>query len=308
MKKDLRLEIATEMDAEEIRDLMVKVEEDETSKFYETGNRPFIPGYDSIEMQKYHMWDRKYYKILIKSVLRGVILISSTGRNHARIDRLYIDPEIQGEGVGARVISIIEKMYPNVKIWTLDTSQQSKRNHYFYEKNGYKLIDEDDEERYYQKLISDKTSELDDDEFEGDFTNKNFKDCYFQHTDFYNSDFNNASFSNLNLSHTTYLNSNLTNSRFTNSNMSKTVFGDSNMNDMEICHVSLAGAYLHDTNLGFGDAKRPLMIERCELTNSTMKNSNLQNLSIENCHIAGMRINGILVTELLNTYNDNNKK
>lgn len=87
--------------------------------------------------------------------MSGVLLISHTGREHARIDWFYIDPEFQNRGIGGKVITIIEEMYPMVNIWTLDTIQKSIRNHYFYEKNGYEKIGETEEERYYCKTIGD---------------------------------------------------------------------------------------------------------------------------------------------------------
>lgn len=63
----IKLEVATEVDAEQIRDLMVNVEEDEASKWYTDGERPYIPGFDSIAMQQYHARrdtiTRFFYKI-----------------------------------------------------------------------------------------------------------------------------------------------------------------------------------------------------------------------------------------------------
>jgi GNAT superfamily N-acetyltransferase len=302
MNEIIRLEKATEIDAEQIRDLMIKVEKDETNRWFDIGERPYIPGYDSIEMQKYHMWDDKYYKILSDERLIGVILITYTGREHARIDRLYIDTNVQSKGIGTRVIELIEKTYPNVKVWTLDTTQKSPRNHHFYEKNGYRLVGENEEERYYQKIIGESKNHSNEFVIGENFDNKNFRSCKLQNTDFYNVNLKDSHFTNMNMSNGTYQNSNLSHSRFTNTNISKSVLGDSNMSNVEICHVSLAGAHFHDTNLGRGEKKTPLVIERCELINSRIMNSNLQNLSIDNCNIEGMKIDGILVSDLLASY------
>ncbi|MGV2644309.1 GNAT family N-acetyltransferase, partial [Clostridium perfringens] len=134
------LEIVLNEDSEKIRDIMIKIFENETLRWFKNGNKPYMPGYNSIDMQKYHTWDNKYYKIIYNKNIIGVVLISYTGREHARIDRLYILPEYQGLNIGSKVLKLIEELFPKVKEWSLDTIQQSPRNHHFYEKNGYKLV------------------------------------------------------------------------------------------------------------------------------------------------------------------------
>ena len=302
MNEMIRLQVALETDAEQIRNMMVEIERDETDKWYDNDERPFIPGYDSINMQKYHMWDKKYYKIMYDDILAGVLLISYTGREHARVDRFYIEPTFQNKGIGSKVITLIEGMYPMVRLWTLDTIQKSIRNHKFYEKNGYEKIGEDEDERYYCKTISEPIKEINRFNSDEDFSNQNFIQCNMQNVDIYDVNMRDSGFTNMNLESGIYQNSNLSNTRFTNVNMSNSVLGDSNMNKIEICHVSLADAYIHDTNLGFQEQKAPLTMERCELRNSRIVDSNLQDLSISNCNIDGMKIDGILVSDLINIY------
>lgn len=298
----IKLEIALEADAEQIRDLMIRVERDEADRWYDNGERPFIPGYDSADMQKYHMWDKKYYKIMYDNALAGVLLISYTGRDHARVDRFYIDPAFQNKKLGSRVISLMEEMYPMVRIWTLDTIQKSTRNHKFYEKNGYKKVEEDEEERYYCKIIE-GSAENSETHFVGEnLSNRNFHDCNMENVDIYDVNMKNAKFTNISLEESLYQNANLSGARLTNLNMSKTVLGDSNLSQIEICHVSLSDAYIHDNNLGLQENLKPLTIERCELTNSKIIDSNLHNVSIGNCNIEGMTIDGVLVSELLEVY------
>lgn len=304
MDNELRLVVALETDAEYIRNLMVAVEKDEADRWYDNDEKPFIPGYDSIDMQKYHMWDKRYYKIMYNGALAGVLLISYTGREHARIDRFYIHPAFQNNGIGSKVICLMEEMYPMVKIWTLDTIQESTRNHRFYEKNGYEKVGEDEDERYYCKIIGNLTHDSEAHHLDEDLSNQNYRNCNMQNVDIYDANMRDAKFTNINLEKAIYQNSNLSKARFTNLNMIDSVIGDSNMSNIEICHVSLADAYLHDTNLGFLDNKRPLTVERCELANSRIIDSNLQNLSICNCNIEGMTIDGVFVSDLIKAYND----
>ena len=307
MTNHIRLEVAVEADAEQIRDLMIAVERDETEKWFDHGERPFIPGYALIDMQKYHMWDEKYYKIMSEENLAGVLLISYTGREHARIDRLYIDPSFQNKGIGAKALELIEQMYPMVKIWTLDTIQKSTRNHYFYEKYGYEKIGEDENERYYRKTIGNLNIEAPGYHLGKDYNHHNYRHCDMEYIDVYDVNMGNSRFTNMNIENSIYQNSNLSRSRFTNINMSKSVIGDANLNKIEICHVSLADAYIHDTNLGFQQTKIPLTIKRCELMESKIIDSNLQGVSINNCNLEGMTIDGILVTDLLKAYGRTNK-
>lgn len=304
MDSGIRLVVALETDAEQIRNLMVAVERDEADRWYDNGEKPFIPDYDSVDMQKYHMWDKRYYKIMDNEVLAGVLLISYTGREHARVDRFYIHPAFQNKGIGSKVIHLMEEMYPMVKIWTLDTIQKSVRNHNFYEKNGYEKVGEDEDERYYCKRIDDLTDHIEMPPISGDLSNQSFRQCNMQNTDIYDANMREVKFSNVNLEKALYQNSNLSGTRFTNTNMTNSVLGDSNMSKIEISHVSLADAYLHDTNLGFKENKMPLTIERCELGNSRIINSDLQNLSIIDCNIEGMTIDGIVVSDLIKAYRD----
>lgn len=307
MDKELILEHVLVEDCEKIRDIMVEIYEDEKVKWFKNGGRPYIPGYNSIEMQKYHTWDNKYYKIIYNNNVVGVCLISYTGKEYARIDRLYILPQYQGSGIGSAVLKLIEEMFPEVNEWSLDTIQQSSRNHYFYEKNGYKLVGEDDDERYYLKEKGKNYESLQNFCYNKDLSKNNFRQCNMESVDLYDSNMSNSRFTNMNLYGNIYMNSNLVNNRFTNLNMSNSILADSNMSKVEMCHISLSEAHLHDINLDVDKDRCNVYIERCELSNSKISDSNLQNVAIENCNIDGMTINGIKVADLLMYYNENCK-
>ena len=302
MKIQVELVRADAADAAAIRDLMVTVEQEERRRWYTEGSGPYIPGFDSVDMHQYHLWNDSYFKIMVQHSLVGVVLISYTGREHARIDRLYIDPSQQNKGIGSAVISSIEALYPEVRLWTLDTDQNSPRNHHFYEKMGYQLAGQDDKERYYFKNIPGEEEEAAYYTRSRNLGSHNFRDCNLHNTDFHDVNLQEAKFTNLNMSHTLFQNSNSSYNRFTNVNLSHSVFGDSNMSQTEICHVNLAGAYIHDTSLGTDQPSLPVAMERCDLANSTIADSNLRNVAIVNSNIEGMTIDGISVSELLATY------
>ncbi len=302
MSEMIRLDVALEADAEQIRDLMIEVEKDETERWFANGERIFIPGYSSIDMQRYHMWDKRYYKIMYNDAVAGVLLISYTGREHARIDRFYIHPEFQNKGIGSKAFGLVEEIYPKVTNWSLDCIQESIRNHHFYEKNGFIVKDQDADERYYCKKVDKPSQTLKILHRNEDLSNKNIRECNLENIDVYGANMKNSSFSNINFESSVFQNANLSSIRVSNINMSGSLLGDANMEGVEICHASLANAYIHDTNLGFKEEKQPLRMERCELMDSKIANSNLSNLQISDCNIEGMRIDGILVSELINLY------
>ena len=54
----------------------------------------------------------------------------------------YISPEYQNKKIGTGVMALIEKKYKKIKKWWLFTPYKEFRNHYFYEKIGYKKVGE----------------------------------------------------------------------------------------------------------------------------------------------------------------------
>jgi len=214
------------------------------------------------------MGDDKYFKIMFEgNKLAGVILISTTGREHGRIDRLYILQEYQGKGIGSEVLVQIESMFPEVKLWTLDTTKFSPRNHHFYEKHGYVLGEEDDEEKYYYKIIGEIQYDTEKDHNGLDYSTHNFRESNYAKSDWYNV-------SSSNLWKVIVQNCNMSDTRFTNVNLF-------NLNNVE---------------------NTSLMLERCKIVDSTIRDCNLKNLKIESCNLEGATIDGISVEELLECY------
>jgi Uncharacterized low-complexity proteins len=298
----IELRKVEQKDVQAIRDLMCVVYKDELKRCF-IGNEDelYIPGYDSVEMQQYHTWDNKYFKIMHEDKMIGVILVSTTGREHGRIDRFYILPEYQGNGIGSKSLSLVETLFAEVKIWTLDTTKFSPRNHHFYEKNGYQLGSEDESERYYYKTIGEIDSEKEDYHTGLDYSMHNFRDSNFANTDWYDLNMWHSTFSDSNLSNTVFQNVNLNKARFTNVNLSNVIMGDSNMSNAELCHSIISNFHIHDINLN-NDEDTSFTLERCKIENSSICESNLKNLKIDNCNLEGATIDGISIEELMRCY------
>lgn len=302
MEKKVELRKVEQDDTQAIKNMMCLIYEDELKKwFYGKEEALYIPGYDSIEMQRYHMWDDKYFMIMYECTMVGVVLVSTTGREHGRIDRFYVLPEYQGKGIGSEAITLIETIFPEVKVWTLDTTKFSPRNHHFYEKNGYQLDSENETERYYYKTIGEFTYEKDNYHIDQDYSGHNFRNSNLANTDWYNLNIYGSTFSNSNLGNTIFQNANLDHARFTNVNLSNSTFGDFKMKNAELCHGSLSNVHIHDINL---DIKKEtsLTLERCILADSLIRQCDLKNIKIDSCDLKGATIDGISVTELLECY------
>lgn len=302
MESKVELRKVEQEDAQAIKDMMCLIYKNELKKWF-CGNEEalYIPGYDSVEMQYYHMWDDKYFKIMYECSIVGVILVSTTGREHGRIDRFYVLPEYQGKGIGSETFTLIEALFPEVKFWNLDTTKFSPRNHHFYEKHGYQLDSENKTERYYFKTIGEFTYEKETYHTDQDYSGHNFRNSNLANTDWYALNIYGSRFSNSNLCNTIFQNSNLDHARFTNVNLSNSIFGDFKMNNAELCHGSLSNLHIHDINLDI-NKKTNLTMERCMLADSIIRRCDLENIRIEGCNLKGATIDGISVTELLKCY------
>ena len=51
-------------------------------------------------------------------------------------------PDYENKGIGQEAIRFIESEFPNATVWTLETPEDNKRNHYFYKKAGYTIVKE----------------------------------------------------------------------------------------------------------------------------------------------------------------------
>ncbi len=83
-----------------------------------------------------------YYHILIEDSLIGMIRIRRKDNGVRRISRMYIMPDYQNKGYAQTAITLAESLYPEAKIWELDTILQETKLCHLYEKMGYKRTGE----------------------------------------------------------------------------------------------------------------------------------------------------------------------
>ncbi|MFK0163106.1 GNAT family N-acetyltransferase [Rhizobium sp. NPDC090279] len=57
------------------------------------------------------------------------------------IDQLYVLPEVQGRGIGSRLLDVAKSAYPVLSLWTFQRNEPARR---FYLKHGFFVVDESD--------------------------------------------------------------------------------------------------------------------------------------------------------------------
>ena len=101
----------------------------------------FCPAYEATEDQVVSFLEKaRGYKIVLDEKIIGSIFICSIKDKHYELNTISINPEFQNAGIGNQVITQLEKMHPDVFVWTLSTPNADVRNCHFYEKLGYRQI------------------------------------------------------------------------------------------------------------------------------------------------------------------------
>ncbi|WP_242218588.1 GNAT family N-acetyltransferase [Bacillus cereus group sp. BfR-BA-01380] len=306
----IRIEKASIIDAETLTAISKRTFDEEAKKWLpdqesiiDYNIQP--PGYASIEMTKYMIKELNSFKIIYNETIVGGIIVTLSGQSFGRIDRIFVDPNYQGKGIGSKVITLIEKEFLNVRAWDLETSSRQINNHFFYEKMGYEATFKTEDEYCYIKRIG-TSSGIENLVENEDISDTQYENCNMAKTDCYQVTLKGSSFSNSNMISSHINNCNLSHSKFHNINFISTLFADLNFSNSEMAFVTLDGVRFVDTNLGEED--NPITFKRCNLKGSKITHSNLRDVEIQQSDITGMKINNIPVADLLELYDQVNKK
>ncbi|MFP3377493.1 GNAT family N-acetyltransferase [Bacillus sp. SIMBA_069] len=301
----ISIEKATILDAEKLTEIMTRTF-DEEAKRWLCGQDDVIdyniqpPGYSSVEMMRYSIEELDSFKVIVDDKIIGGIIVTISGKSYGRIDRIFVDPDYQGKGIGSHVIKSIEVEYPSIRVWDLETSSRQLNNHHFYEKMGYEIIFKSEDEYCYVKRITVESAKENLIK-NNDMKNSQYENCNLANTEYYQVNLKNSSFVGSNMMNMKMSNCNVSQSKFRNINFKSSLYADLNLSGSKFSFVTLGGVHFKDTNLGEG--KHPISFNRCDFEGSTISNSNLKNMEIENCDITGMKINGIPIENLLELYN-----
>jgi len=86
--------------------------------------------------------DTAYYKILLGDRLVGGVIVADAPKySDQNLWRIFIEPVYQSRGIGTEAFRQIYRLHPHVKAWRLGTPEWATRNHHFYERVGFRLLE-----------------------------------------------------------------------------------------------------------------------------------------------------------------------
>ncbi|MCI3918888.1 GNAT family N-acetyltransferase [Paenibacillus sp. TRM 82003] len=134
---EIRLEKATESDAEEIYDIQVKAFLPLLERYQDFETNPANETIDRV-ITRINNPQGGFYKIMIENAIVGAIcVVYKEVRRDFWISPMFIHPEYQGKGLAQRSIELIRELFPEATTWELATILEEERNCYLYEKMGF---------------------------------------------------------------------------------------------------------------------------------------------------------------------------
>ena len=108
------------------------------------------PGYNSLSFHTKIARMNCLYKLVDDyKIVGGAILFLKD--DILNVGRIFVDPEYFRKGYGIFMMQQIEAMFPEVKVFTLDTPIWNIRTNAFYQKLGYEEVRRDGDFVYYEK-------------------------------------------------------------------------------------------------------------------------------------------------------------
>ena len=113
------------------------------------------PDFDSEEWHQEMINSGNLFSIIDDNKLIGGLIIfrDENQKNIMYLGRIFIDTKLHRTGYGEKAMLLLEKLYPDIEFWKLDTPIWNKRTNNFYIKLGYTETNRDNEFIYYQKQI-----------------------------------------------------------------------------------------------------------------------------------------------------------
>ena len=101
------------------------------------------PGYRSKDWQRKMMRMGQYYKILMDDQIVGGFIVFPKRPRCYELGRIFVDPDVQNQGIGSQAFEFLWKAYPLAKKWTLGTPAWNRRTRHFYKKVGFVEVGSD---------------------------------------------------------------------------------------------------------------------------------------------------------------------
>lgn len=144
-------------DCEQIHEIQVSAFTKLLEKYRDYATNPASEALEKIQY-KFNQPFTDYYFIMQSDTKVGVIRVVKLSNTNYRISPISIMPEFQNRGYAQIAMLELEKLYPYVNNWQLDTIKQESKLCYLYEKLGYKPTGKEEQIKdgmtivYYQKL------------------------------------------------------------------------------------------------------------------------------------------------------------
>lgn len=136
---------------EEIVEMSIRAFESDINVGGEKGDCP--PDYDSIKWHKQMAKEGHLFQAMINEKLIGAaIMFLDETQQSLYIGRIFIDSIYHRKGYGTLLMNCIEKKYPAVTKYILDTPSWNKRTNAFYKKLGYSIIKIEEGFVFYEKI------------------------------------------------------------------------------------------------------------------------------------------------------------
>jgi GNAT superfamily N-acetyltransferase len=138
----ISIESATVHDAAELTEIQARTFRDD-NKWKPPGcSMEGPPGCDSVDWNAEWIEKTPYYKILLDDQIVGGIIIFDMGEGRYELGRMYVDPELQNQGIGQQAVALMLELFPDAERCTLGTPGWAVRNHHFYETLGFVRVRE----------------------------------------------------------------------------------------------------------------------------------------------------------------------
>ena len=130
--------MATKNDLTDLRDLSVNAFDEDKSYRPPSINGGDPPGIETIEKHEEWLYSNTYLKCTVNGNIVGSCILHIEGQK-GLLFGLNVNKQHMNKGIGSWIISEIQKKFPQVSTWSLETPDYATRNHHFYKKNGFKL-------------------------------------------------------------------------------------------------------------------------------------------------------------------------
>lgn len=146
----MRIVKAEEKQIAKIVDMSIRAFETDVDVGGSKGDCP--PGFDSAEWHRQMAREGHLYAAIEGNDLVGaaIVFLDESGES-LYVGRIFIDSLFHRKGYGIRLMDCVEKEFPRVKEFNLDTPCWNKRTNAFYKRLGYRIVKVEDGFNFYRK-------------------------------------------------------------------------------------------------------------------------------------------------------------